>query len=228
MDGGSYQTAADARRFASRRGLCGSVDVLAVGSFGTVGETPVLPVPVAAAVFTGRVAAEGVAVSDTFRGADRRNGDASDAAARRKRHGERNDRGNGSRACGAAFGVRRAAAPDNAPQAAFGPTEAFSLHKNRRPTRNAYIPAQRVDRQRKSSQRAGHRPSRASDRASRRSSAAADSVSKAVRRRNSVRRTAAFGHAAGIRKRSGRLHLRRLAGADRKGAGDPAGEPFTV
>ena len=168
------------------------------------------------------------AVSAAVRGTDGRDRHVPDTAVRRERLCGRNAHRDGSDPRGAVFRVCGAVpAADRPDDPAYAP-EPFDAYGDRNTPRFAYIPAGRIDRQRQSSQRTDHRTSGRADRPRGRPSASAGTVCEAVRQRRSVRRAPAIGHVARVRKRDGRLHLRAVAGTDRKSAGDRTGMSFAV
>ena len=168
------------------------------------------------------------AVSAVVRGADGRGCHVFDAAVRRERLCGRNACRDGSGPCCAVFGVCGALPAADRPIAFDNASEPLDAYGGRGPARVPYVSTGCFDRQRESSQRTDHGSSGHLDRPHRRSTFVARAVHEAFRQRRSVRRATAISHALRIRKRAGRLYLRAVAGADRKGAGDRAGMPFTV
>lgn len=182
---------------------------------------------VASAVQTRRRMAV-AAVSGVVRDADGRDGDVSDAAVRRQRLCRRNADRDGPDSRRAVFGVCCAVPAADRPDAFANASDPFFAYGDRDPPCDAHIPIGRFDRQRQSSQRTDHGAPGDPDRQDGRSTSFAGAVYQAVRHRSSLRGTAAIGYASRIRKYTGRLHLRTVAGADRKSAGDRTGMSFTV
>ncbi len=207
MDGRTHPLSADGRHIAVRSGLCACFAVLSSGFARTVSEASGVSVPLHDAVSRTRHAASVAAVSAAVRGADRRDGDASHGAARRSCHGGRNDRGNGARTRGADVRAGGDIAPAADQKTAFGPAETCAPYGDRRAAKGTRLSARRADRQRESSSGADLGASGDTDRPARRLPDAADPVSKAVGRRDPVRRAAGLGHARAVRERRGRLRL---------------------
>ncbi len=228
MDGRPHPLSADGRHIAVRRGLCACFAVLSAGFALAVSEASGVSVTLPDTVSRTRHASSVAAVSAAVCGADRRDGNASYGAVRRSCHGGRNDRGNGARTRGADVRAGGAFAPAADQKTAFGPAETCAPYGDRRAAKGTCLSARRADRQRESASGADLGTSGDTDRPARRLPDAADPVSKADGQRDPVRRAAGFGHAEAVRERRGRLHLRGIARADRRGAGDPSGEPFTV
>ena len=184
--------------------------------------------PLSAAVRSVGRMAKGAAVYSAFSRFGRRFRNACDPAVRWERYGGRNDRRDGPGAGGAGFGVCGAAASENDPHSAVCPTKTLAAHGDRRTAFQKHVSSRRAYRQREPAQRTGHGPSGDPDRPCGRPAVASDPVQKTFRKRDPVRGASAHGYAFAVRKRRGGLRLRRIARTARRGAGDPAGNAFTL
>ncbi len=163
------------------------------------------------------------AVSIAVRRAGGRRSIAADAAARRKHYGGWHDHGNGDPANSTRLscGCKPAAAVDAVHAQRFQKEK--PVHDGHRTAEEQDLSYACADRQRKSAQRAGFRTSGLAAQSCAGCADTSDSVCERRKRRLTVWRARQIADPAGLRRRDRRLLLRRIAAADRRRAGDPAG-----